>query len=508
MLKKIWRLFLGLIVCASSACVTPTHASSATPRTVIITKIQAASPTSAKDELIELYNTTANDIDLSGWCLTNKASIKFACFDERQKDDTVLHAVLPSGAYATVVSHDFLAHNTSMAIGDAALSFAPTNQSSGSLVASADTVTLVDAHDEAWDTWSWQTAVSSGKLLSRQVLSIEPLVYATEGVASEWQQAVQGSVVRSSLQWLEVTTIPSVDDGYSDPPSDPSHNQPKDTTPLQITELLPNPAGLDTGNEFIELYNPNLISVSGEDYKLLVGANLDKTYSLPAHFIVEPLSYAVIKNDVIKFSLSNTAGAVQLLQKGVRVDKPVAYANPPEGESWAIVAGMWRYTNSPTPGTDNSSSEINEAAVDAESLAAIVQKPCATNQYRNLATGRCKLIAVTASTQAPCKVNQTRSLDTGRCRNNVVATVPVACKVGQARSPETNRCRTITKMSKAPNSLKVVEKSQKTTGATWYMWLGIGGIILAILSYAMWEWREEMQRLFQKIKRNITKRPR
>lgn len=513
MLKKICRLFLGLVVCASSACVTPTHASSATMPPVIITKIQAASPVSAKDELIELFNTTANDIDLSGWCLVNKSSIKFACFTPKQEGTVILRPVLPANTYATIVSDDFLVHNTNLSASSVALTFAPTSQSSGSLVASSDTLALVDANNEVQSTWLWQAAVSSGKLLARQVVTEEPLIYAATGTASDWQLMGQSSVVRSNVLWVETIVIPDSEpeqEVSDDPPGEggTSVDSPLDQSgviePLQITELLPNAVGSDIDNEFIEVYNPNLVAVSGANYKLLAGANLDKTYILD-NFTVAPLSYVIIKNDVTKFSLSNTSGAVQLSLNGNRVGEPITYKNPAEGEAWALINGVWQYTNRPTPGAVNRTSEVSSNEGD-EDRVVVAQKPCADNQYRNQSTGRCRLIATTSAARTPCKENQTRNVDTGRCRNNTVATTAAPCKTGQERNPETNRCRNITKMSKAGNELKIAEKTQKSAGAAWYAWLGIGGVILSVLSYGIWEWRQELQQVFQKMKKVFLKR--
>ena len=69
MLKKIWRLFLGLVVCIGSACVTPTHASSA--ESVVLTHIQAAGTAGAKDEFIALHNNSAVEVEVTNWCVAN-----------------------------------------------------------------------------------------------------------------------------------------------------------------------------------------------------------------------------------------------------------------------------------------------------------------------------------------------------------------------------------------------------------------------------------------------------
>ncbi len=500
MLKKISKLFLGLVVCASSACVTPTHASSALmdlPSSVIITKIQAAGTAGAKDELIEIFNPLETDVDLSDWCFTNKTSVTFVCFEQQHEEGVTLRPVLPSKGYATIISDSFLAHNTALLSSDVTQVFTPTNQSSGSLVASADTLTLVNANEEVIDTWSWQVPAPAGKNLVRHIEQEEPIIYTKTGTASDWLLSTQGGTIRNTLFWVQAEII-----------TEPTEDTPAATeASLEITELLPNAGGSDTNNEFIEVYNPGETTVTGDKYRLLVGANLDKSYSFPDHFVVEPGAYAVLKNDTVRYSLGNTIGSVQLSFDNVSQGEPVSYVAAPEGESWATIAGEWQYTNLPTPGAANTPS-IPAGTIESSPVkVALLQKPCASNQYRSSETGRCRLVATEVVSRTACKDNQTRNVETGRCRNNPAPTAPSSCKAGQERNLETNRCRNITKMAKVGNGLKMNEKTQNTPGAAWYVWVGIGGVVMVILGYAIWEWRDEFRAAFVKIRAMFPNRP-
>lgn len=421
-----------------------------------------------------------------------------------------LHPVLPAMTHATIISADFLVHNPSVTSDSVDFVFTPTSQSSGSLVASTDTISLVDANNEIQNDWSWQNTATNGKLLTRQVLQEAPLIYSTLGTSEDWRLSVQDSTVVKGINWIEAPIDSSETNGDDDPSSNGGESAdplPDIILPLQITELLPNAFGSDTGSEFVEVYNPNIVPISGDGYRLYTGVNLDKSYAFPEGFVVAPLAYAIFKNDVVKFSLSNIAGAVQLSLNGTRVGLPITYMNPLESEAWAYVHNEWQYTNNPTPSGANRSSTVVDEPNSEVKGAATLQKPCAENQYRNPGTGRCKLITTEPSAKVPCNENQTRNPDTGRCRNAVAASTPTPCKAGQERNPETNRCRNIVQMTKAGSGLKVSEKTQSSAGMSWYMWVGIGGVVVAILSYAIWEWREEMKLVIQKVKARVLKRP-
>ncbi len=484
MLKKTRVLFLGLVVLAGSACVTPTHASSAD--SVIVTHVRAGGVNAAKEELIVLYNTTSQVLDITDWCLTNKANVAFICFDpELETTRQLAYALLPH-SYMTVASHEYVAtvHTNSVF----SFIYTVTNQSSGSLVGSADTVSIRNKENEIIGSASWSAPIPAGKVLSRMLIMPMPDMYA---------------VNNDSTDWMIADAVPNLPDGFVKEyaPEDPGEEEPVDpidpSTPSEpsnviypyITELLPNPAGTDTGNEFIEFYNPHTTNVlSLEGLRLRIGFDEPKWYNLPA-VEIPPLGYYALTNQQVKYTLSNTSGKVQIYKGDVPVGESIEYSSPKDNEAWALIDSSWRYTTMPTPGTFNQASPDSETD---ETLPVSTQKPCASNQYRNPETGRCKLVASASTTQAACKAGQERNPETNRCRNVAGAsTGPTPCKEGQERNPETNRCRTIVKMSNAGYPVDDVKEGESNQPG-WYYWLALGGVVLSVLGYAVWEWREEL----------------
>ena len=47
--------------------------------------------------------------------------------------------------------------------------------------------------------------------------------------------------------------------------------------------------------------------------------------------------------------------------------------------------------------------------------------------------------------------------------------------------------------------------STEHTSTTWYMWLGIGGVVALIVGYAVWEWRDELRQLGKVLQQKVAR---
>ena len=296
----------------------------------------------------------------------------------------------------------------------------------------------------------------------------------------------------------------SANTGDSAPPTPPA-------APY-VTELLPNPPGSDKGAEFVEIYNPNDTAVDLSSYVLKIGATLNTTVAIPAGTILAANSYAAIYNSASSYTLVNSAGAAGVLGS-IASD---VYGAAPEGEAWALIGGVWQWTNQPTPGAANAPSTVDDADNTTTAQAAHLSpvatlKPCAANQYRNPVTNRCKLIAATASGSSltPCAADEERNPDTNRCRKitSASSSAPTPCKANQQRNPATNRCKNIVAMPTSTD-YKVLGAKISKDGHV-YIWWIIGGVVAAGAGYAAWEWHEEIARgmkwAWARVKRTIGK---
>jgi hypothetical protein len=446
--------------------------------------IQAASPSNARDEFISIYNTTSEEIDITGWCLTNKANVAFVCF---QPPEPKLSYILPDHSFATAASDSFLTSNMVTAH-SVTSTFTSSNQSSGSIVNSGDTISLVNAHGEHVDRYQWTAAIPTGKVALRTSSGTDAnnsLLY--DGTAG-WSYEPLSQLPPHQVERRD-TPIPEEEEPpIEEPPAGAIVH------PI-ITELLPNPIGSDTGTEFIELYNPSdSTSIHLSLYRLRVGKSLEKEYQFPSSIVLSPHEYRAFYNNEIAYNLLNTSSQVQLSYNGSLLGDPVLYTDPKDGTAWALFDTSWSYTTQPTPHAANRSStpliDIEESVIQT------TLKPCADNQYRSPETNRCRLIATTQTAPPPCKEGYYRHPETNRCRKEEEPSVQSACKEGQERNPETNRCRTVVKMTAANYDVKGVATSQQ--GLQWYWWLGIIGIVGSIVFYALWEWRQELRSLLRK----------
>jgi hypothetical protein len=306
-----------------------------------------------------------------------------------------------------------------------------------------------------------------------------------------------------------------------------------------ISEILPNPAGTDSGKEFIELYNPttDFISLEGCGLQTSSSSNI---YQF-ADVTLNPEEYKAFSNDETNLTLPNSAGGtVYLLSANDDELDSVVYAGGLEDDvAWAWFSGNeWKKTFKPTPGSANKLVATKPCPVgqernpetgrcrstDSESSNLT---PCQTGQERNPATNRCRSILSSASTLVPCKPGQERNPATNRCRSTNSTSTLVPCKPDQERNPTTNRCR---KIDSASSQLKPCEPDQERNpetnrcrkilgavrasgpgdaehigpassnqgGISGSWWL-TGSAIIAASGYALWEWRYDIRNLVAKL---------
>ncbi|MBI3889109.1 lamin tail domain-containing protein [Candidatus Saccharibacteria bacterium] len=288
-----------------------------------------------------------------------------------------------------------------------------------------------------------------------------------------------------------------------------------DLVSLEISEVFPNPKGADSGNEFIELYNPSSESVGLQNYIVQTGVNSDKTFTFAFDMAIGPGEFKIFKDSDLGFTLTNTSGRVLLKTiDGFIIDDSTVYTSAADDMAWAKIDGLWQYTDHPTPGSLNVSSYqddtidlVSSGLMTAECAAgkyrnpltnrcrniesdAMVLATCDSDQYRNQETGRCKKV-VSAISITPCKDGQYRSEETNRCRNISAASATLApCKEGQERNTETNRCRNLAAKS-VPAAAYAIEPVKDGVKA-FVGWWAVGGIGSMALGYAGWEWRREV----------------
>lgn len=162
--------------------------------------------------------------------------------------------------------------------------------------------------------------------------------------------------------------------------------------PPQITELLPNPVGTgtDTSDEFIELYNPNPMPFDLSGFVLQTGSTTKHSYTFPVATSLPPGSFVAFYSADTGLSLSNTAGAADLLDPlGALLSQTDSYGTAKDGQSWSLAKGAWYWTLQPSPGKSNtiaqastSSGAATKTGVTAKKSTKVKVKGASTSQAK------------------------------------------------------------------------------------------------------------------------------
>lgn len=571
-MRRTVRGLLSIILILAQMNVLIPHASALSKSGVVIAQMYPGATNVATQEFVELYNSSPSDVDVTGYCVSYISSsgattTKLGCLTA---PDTSTRLWMKAGGFATFASNEYKAAMNATAD----VYFAGGISASAGHVKLTD-ASGNELDRLGWGTASSPetkaaTAPANGKSLSRIVTS--SVMQDTDNNANDFIQATptyHGSTVYEVVTVVDLcpnipdaqptipagyalddsgncqpdsclnitglqTSVPDGDDSddagnctqhddcsnINDIQAAVPNNMKRgegndcvwDVQPLAITEILPNAVGTDTGNEFIEVYNPTNQTIDLSLYSVAVGLNGEKSYAFPIGATIAPGEYRAFSDSEMKFTLVNTTSRVQLNAiDGSTLGDTGEYDSPAEGESWAFINGQWQYTNQPTPGAENKASVEDETPVDATDSGSAacpagkyrnpltnrcrtiatdvsILAACDADQYRNPETGRCKKID--ASTLTPCKDGQYRSEETNRCRNIVTASTQKPCKDNQYRSEQTNRCRNLP-VATVPDAAYAVQPV-KDTVMTFIGWTALAGIATMAVVYGGWEWRREI----------------
>lgn len=583
------RAWLTGIIGVAIISVLSGQVASANERNIVIEAVQADATTAASDEYVALKNTSESNVDLSGWRLTyTSASGATTTNLVTIPSSPITHVFMPAGARETMFSTS-LATRLALPAGGVQTFTGGMNPVGGSITlmngngmvvdrvgwGSAVTATTEtapapkmtehqsllriagDTDDNSID-FALSTDAQVGTLtygalydvddLCSNLADIQPLV--PTGLVRTTDGRCINPDICSNIDGVQLV----VPDGYE---SNGNLCQPIDYCPniagiqatidgyevvdgrcvvpfiardIRISELLPNPAGSDTGSEFVELYNADTQPVLLDDYSLYSGG---KAYVFPAGKTIAPGEYVVFSDEDLGLTLVNITGKViELRGRDASVIAEVpAYANAPNDQSWALIGGVWQFTNRPTPGASNLSSLVVTKPTTAvptelapcgegkyrnpetnrcksyEATAVASVTPCKEGQYRSEATNRCRSIAATvASTLTPCGEGKFRNPETNRCK--AIASTDdtlVPCDEGYERNPETNRCRKIVSSTGDVPSAAFPVEPVIETGKAFTGWWVLGGASLLGLAYAGWEWRHEARRGMMRVIHMSTK---
>lgn len=529
---------------------------------VIVTQIQTTGGSGRADEdLIEVYNNSAHDIDITGWTVVYQSatgSAKRIMTLVPSEATLGWRLILPARVGYLFGTNELVARfETSSFAVDQLFSSGMTNGAGSVVIADnlgvyQSGVAWGDTAPDGWIEGAPAVMSSSGGMIERKVR--EDGYYqqtrnneadfkdtGSSALSDNYQIGQAVEVFDSCLNMTDIqATIP---DGYY---RNEQTGACSDTPPpvlnscegLIVTEVG---AGLD--EQFIELYNPTDMSLTLNGCTLMTNRT-NATFVLTSGKLASR-AYAVVSIDETDLTLSKTTnGTVYLLSEDMNTEVDVIdYMAPDEETSWALIDGEWLQTYTVTAGAANSyakyppcdvgyyrntdTGRCNKIAVEPE-LAPCDEgeyrnpvtnrcrkigsgdttlKPCAAGQYRNPETNRCKSIASATSSLVPCDEGEYRNPATNRCKKiATTASTLKPCDEGYVRNPETNRCRKVaTTLATMPVADFPVEEIRDTSSA-FVAWWALGGVLLFGVAYATWEWRHEITRVLQSVSMRIARR--
>lgn len=473
-------------------------------------------------EFIEMYNTLDTDVSLTGVALRYLSS----------SGNTSTNLITLEG---TLKAHSYLlAGHEGHELG-ADLTFGKQNDG-GLLAKSGGHVELTDADGTTIDRVGWGSAAKplgkaavaadTGQTLVRNADQDGRLLHsgnnsADFGRLTGYQPQHGGYLpVTKPTDTTPVTPSPSQSTDTNGVPDNPTASG--SCRGILISELLPNPAGTDTGREFIELHNPTDHPISLGGCVLKTSGSTSKLFKLDGKSITGG-QYIALSDTETGLTLPNGNGGTAWLLDSTDELQSISYPAAMEDDrAWALSEndGGWYATYTPTPSSTNlitvlqpcddrsqvrsaetgrcssPSADTSSAATASTTGAGQTAATCKPGQERNPATNRCRAItSTTATAAAACKAGQVRNPETNRCKAASNTTAGSACAAGQERNPETNRCRKIA--SSAGTTTKITDQdSSSSSGSTnrFPTWLIASVIITAIVGYGVYEWRQEIQR--------------
>ncbi|MCA9351009.1 lamin tail domain-containing protein, partial [Candidatus Saccharibacteria bacterium] len=425
LIKKLHSLTLFLTALAiifSSTLVA--KASSFDPH-IVINQIQTnglASGTSL-EEFIEIYNPTTKSIDLTNWelryitstgnLLTAKVFYKFTATSTIYPDG---HLVVASEAYVPT-NLNILRYSTSSFSG---LSF------------DGATVDLLDSTGELVDRVGWgekQTilsetnpAVAPPKASSIARKINDGLVIDTDNNFADFEvmavPVLNTDNIAPQVPPLESDADPSTPAENIPTPNpdetsikDPSSNdqnsqssvQPTPAQPplldIKLNELMIDPASplSDSYDEWVELYNPNEVEISLENYRIEAGLTGSYKYTLK-NISIPASGYLVFNSKDTPISLSNSGGKVSLFSPSNYLIDEVSYEKAETGNSYARDKdNKWLWTTTPTMGSSNI---ISYPLVKPVALATKAASTKSTTKKGTTATKKTTAVKKVAATKA------------------------------------------------------------------------------------------------------------
>lgn len=294
------------------------------------------------DDFIELYNTGNKCVPLEGWKLRKRIQSYSSGSDDPLYNFKKGEAIMPNDFFLWVSSkakpeYQKLANGI------------PTQEY---VLSGNNSIALLDNKGSIKDAVTF--GISPTKPFSPSTLLFNP--------GNDFSK--ERDLSSSPFEWkkdIDVTPTPTgstslVDndldgDGCPDPPPIIYDSD------VRINELLANPSGDESKNEFIELFNTSDKTVDLSSWT--VKDTSTGKYTFPSNTKIEPKSFLTVYSKTFVFALNNSNETVFLLDPNEAEKDKVSYKTAKEDVSYNYTFSGWR-GGTPTPGKINQPNNLPE----------------------------------------------------------------------------------------------------------------------------------------------------
>ncbi|MBI2410575.1 MAG: lamin tail domain-containing protein [Candidatus Kerfeldbacteria bacterium] len=340
------RVLFGLLVLFIFASVRPTFACEEESETTTSTTTYSSAmqlselyprPASEdEEEFIELYNSSDAVIDVNGWKVADASGKTYAINSEQFISTSVNghgYFVIPQSISKIYLNNDE----------DSVTLYQPNDTA-------LDSTTYTDATEQqSWSQssgdWQWSTTVTEGEKNIITAVAEDKNTDATDDDSGD-------STDNSSNDSTTNTPEANSDDFET-------------STAVSLSELLPDPTGVDSTDEWIEIAN------TGDGAVYIGGWQLtdQSTYYTIGDLTIAAGEYLLFEIGETGMSLNNSGDTVYLIDPYGDIVNGTQYVNAPEGESWARFGDDWQWTNALTPAEANATSTTSDegSSNDSES---------------------------------------------------------------------------------------------------------------------------------------------
>lgn len=286
-------------------------------------------PADGESEWIELYNTTGESIELSGWTIVDGSSSK-----------TPLSGIISSHGFVVVA------------------------KPMGSLNNNGDIIFLKDVSGKIIDRLTYGDW-DDGNKIDNAVVASDPysLARINDGFISGSNKddfAITASTTKGLPNIIksqsdvkrESTTTTAI---FSDEDAE-----------IIITEIYPNPDGKDEDEEFVELFNDGDKDIDLAGWVLDDGDGGSRPFKIGA-VIINSGSYLAFNRKTIGLALNNNFDVVRLYNSVGKLIDEVNYTKSPKGSSYSLNKNdKWQWTKKITKSAENKfEDEVVGAGVSA-----------------------------------------------------------------------------------------------------------------------------------------------